>query len=286
MKFGAHVSSGGKIWMAADRAVETGCDCVQIFVSSPQMWRPVKHAASDIEQFRARCQAACIAPAVCHAVYLINLASTDDRIWQNSINSLRHALALSHQLGLDSVITHVGSTKGASFEELLPRIVAGFEAVLEGNPGVWLLLENSAGAGSVVGRDVDQLRQIGAALGWPERLGLCLDTCHAYAAGYDVATRDGLDRLVDEVDRGFDLERLRVIHANDSKGSLGSNVDRHAHIGEGAIGLEGFRTIVNHPAFAALPFIIETPELDGQPGSKLEADRRNLATLRSLVQGA
>ena len=284
MRFGAHVSSSGKIFNAADRAVETGCDCLQLFVSSPQTWRPARHQPADVETFEQRCREHDLAPAVCHAVYLINLASTDERIWRSSIESLRTARRVSEQLRLSAVITHLGSHRGTSFQEALPRIVAGLEAVLGEDAAPWLLMENCAGAGSVVGRSVEELRGIADALGWPGKLGLCVDTCHAFAAGYDVADRDGLQRFVDEIDTGFGLDRLRVIHANDSRGARGSNLDRHAHIGQGAIGLDGFRVIVNHPAFADLPFIIETPELDGQPGTKLEADRLNLAALRSLVE--
>jgi len=280
MYFGAHVAASGGVWRAIERAVELGCEAVQFFAGSPRTWRPTLYKERDAARFREARAASPVRFAVIHTIYLINLASANEEFYEKSVVALTGAVQAAEQLGCEAVVTHIGSHQGAGFAAGLERVRAALLRTLaetEGSP-VRLLLENTAGAGGTMGVSFAELADILAAAGRHPRLGICLDTAHLFEAGHDIRTRAGLDAALAELDATCGLERLVMLHLNDSMTALGSNRDRHANIGDGDLGREGFRVIVNHPAFADLPGILEVPGLDGQG-----PDRENMARLRALV---
>jgi deoxyribonuclease-4 len=240
-----------------------GADAVQLFVQSPRTWRFPNHDPADLERLRAA-SAELGVPSVVHALYLVNLAAPDDAIYTKSVETMRSTVDTACAIGADAVVFHVGSHLGAGFDAGLARLVPALEQVLDRcNDHTWLLLENSAGAGGTIGRTVDELATIIDALGRHERLGICLDSCHLYVSGIDVGDRNALDALLVDVDDRIGLERLRVLHANDSKAPLGSNRDRHENIDEGLIG-EGLGTFLAHPRLQDLPVLLEVPGADGR----------------------
>jgi deoxyribonuclease IV len=264
LEFGAHMSSAGGIDTAIGRIEAIGGDCVQVFTQSPRMWRPTNHKPEAIERFRARRAEAGIGGVVCHALYLCNLAAPDDEIYAKSIQTIRTTLAAGRAIGADAVIFHVGSHLGAGFDVGLDRTTAALEQILAGNEGdIWLLMENSAGTGGTIGRSLDELQTLLERLDRHPRLGICLDSCHLYASGYDVTDPDAVGALVDELDAGIGLDRLRALHVNDSAAELGSNRDRHANIGEGLMG-EGLGAFLAHPAFQQLSAYLEVPGVNKQ----------------------
>lgn len=239
------------------------------------------HDDSDVESFRQQASERDIDPVVAHAIYLINLASPDDRVWTQSVESLSDYLSLGARLGLGGVVTHLGSHKKAGFEAVQRRLFDGVAQALARSSGdARLLMEVCAGQGGTIGCRFEELAAVIGALGRDARVGVCLDTAHLYAAGFDITTRHGLERTLDDLDHTVGLERVVAVHANDSQGALGSNLDRHANIGEGHIGLEAFGRILSHPALRELPFILEVPGRDKQG-----PDVENVERLRGLVAG-
>ena len=275
MRFGAHVSASGGIDTAIDRVEKIGGECVQVFTQSPRMWRPTNHKPEAIARFRERRAEAGVIGVVCHALYLINLAAPDDAIHGKSIDTLGHTLDAAEAIGADAVIFHVGSHLGAGFEAGLDRTVAGLERVLARCDGdTWLCMENSAGTGATIGRSLEELQTLFDRLDRHPRLGICLDSCHLFASGYDVTDPAVVDALVAEIDGGMGLDRLRALHVNDSATPLGSNRDRHANILEGEIG-EGMGVFLAHPAFQDLDAYLEVPGVDrsGVTAEELEKVR-------------
>ncbi len=273
MLFGAHVSSSGSIDTAIDRIEAIGGDAVQVFTQSPRMWRPTAHAPEAIDRFRARRAEAGIGPALCHALYLINLASP--RFYEQSVEALRTTVDVARAIEADGVVFHVGSHLGEGFEAGLELVVSALAECLERcGEQTWLLLENTAGAGGTIGRSVEELAAIFERLGSHPALGLCLDSAHLYGSGYDVADRSELDRLLAQVDELIGLDRLRALHVNDSAAPLGSNRDRHANIGEGLMG-EALGVFLGHPALQQVPALLETPgpEKKGPDATQLQALR-------------
>jgi deoxyribonuclease IV len=259
VEFGAHMSSSGGIDSAIDRIVAVGGDCVQVFTQSPRMWRPTNHTPEAIERFREKRREAGIGGVVCHALYLVNLAAPDDAIYEKSIGAMCSTVDAASAIGADAVIFHVGSHLGAGFEVGLERTCAALGQILERCDGdTWLLMENSAGSGATIGRSLEELAVLMERLDHHPRLGVCLDSCHLYASGYDVTDRAGVDSLVAEVDDRFGLDRLRALHVNDSAAELGSNRDRHANIGEGLMG-ENLGAFLSHPAVQHLSAYLEVP---------------------------
>jgi deoxyribonuclease-4 len=253
------MSSSGGIDSAIDRIVAVGGDCVQIFTQSPRMWRPTDHKPEAIERFKEKRREAGIGGVVCHALYLVNLAAPDEAIYEKSVLAMRHTVDAASAIEADAVIFHVGSHLGAGFDSGLERASAALTQILERCEGdTWLLMENSAGAGGTIGRSLDELAALLDRLDHHPRLGVCLDSCHLYASGYDVTDRAGVDSLVAEVDKRFGLDRLRALHVNDSAAELGSNRDRHANIGEGLMG-ENLGAFLSHPAFQHLSAYLEVP---------------------------
>jgi deoxyribonuclease IV len=261
--FGAHVSSSGGIHTAIDRAEDFGCDAVQVFTQSPRAWRPTNHKPESFERFKERRAEAGIGAVVCHALYLINLASPDDELYRKSVDSLRNTIEVACAIDADGVVFHVGSHLGAGFEAGLERAVGAMRELLDlCTDTTWLLVENSAGAGGTIGRSPDELVAIYEALDGHPRLGICLDSCHLFVSGVDVTSRETLDGLVDDLDRRIGLDRLRALHVNDAAAPLGSNRDRHANVGEGLLG-EDLGVFLSHPKFQGLPALLEVPGKDG-----------------------
>ena len=263
MHLGAHVSSSGGIHTAIDRIEAMGGDAVQVFTQSPRTWRPTNHDPANFERFKERRKEAGIEGVVCHALYLINLANPKKDFYEKSVAALRNTVDVGCGIDADAVVFHVGSHLGAGFEAGLDRVVPALAEALERcSERTWLLMENTAGAGGTIGRSIDELAAIYERLDRHPRLGLCLDSCHLYASGYDVTDRRALDAVLDEVDRKIGLDRLRALHVNDSKAPLGSNRDRHDNIGEGLIG-EQLGVFLSHPQLQGLPALLEVPGQDG-----------------------
>jgi deoxyribonuclease-4 len=267
MEFGAHVSSAGGIDTAIDRIEASGGDCVQVFTQSPRMWRPTNHKPEAIERFKARRAEAGIGGVVCHALYLVNLATTNDDVYEKSIATMRATIDAASAIEADAVIFHVGSHLGAGFDAGLDRTTAALARILERCDGdTWLCMENSAGAGGTIGRSLDELVTLLDRLDGHPRLGICLDSCHLYVSGYDVTDPKVVDDLVGDIDGRIGLDRLRALHVNDSAAELGSNRDRHANIGEGLMG-EGLGAFLAHPRLQHLSTYLEVPGKDKQgPG--------------------
>ena len=255
---GAHVSSSGGIHTAIDRAEAMGAEAVQVFTQSPRAWRPTNHDPASFARFKERRAEAGIQGVVCHALYLVNLAATDDEIYEKSVAALVNTVDVGCAIEADGVVLHVGSHLGAGLEAGLERAVPALEQALEHcSETTWLLLENSAGAGGTIGRSVSELATLVDRLDRHPRVGICLDSCHLWVSGIDVTNRSALDDCLDEVDERIGLDRLRAIHVNDAEAELGSNRDRHEVVAEGVLG-DGLATFLGHPAFRDLPAILET----------------------------
>jgi deoxyribonuclease-4 len=280
---GAHVSTAGGIDTAIDRIADRGGEAVQLFTQSPRMWRPTAHDPERLARFRERREEEGIAYALCHALYLINLASPDPDLYARSVTALTTTLDVARELRAD-VVVHVGSHLGAGLDRALERITCALERALEHTSDqTWLLLENSAGAGGTIGRSLDELTRIGEHLEMPLHLGLCLDSCHLWVSGVDVTDPFVVDVLLDAVEASFGLARLRAIHVNDAAAALGSNRDRHANIGAGAIG-DGLASLLGNPRVQDLPAILETPGPDGHGPDRAELDRLRALHERALVR--
>jgi deoxyribonuclease IV len=269
VEFGAHVSSAGGIDTAIDRIAAMGGDCVQVFTQSPRMWRTTDHKADAIERFAAKRRAAGIGGVLCHALYLCNLAAPDDAVYEKSVRTMRATVDAACAIGADAVVFHVGSHLGAGFDAGLERAADALAQILERCAGdTWLCIENSAGSGATIGRSLEELAAVLDRLDRHPRLGVCLDSCHLYATGYDVTDRGAVDTLVAELDERIGLDRLRALHVNDSAAELGSNRDRHANIMEGLMG-EGLGAFLSHPAFQHLGAYLEVPGDDkGGPNAR------------------
>ncbi|NLA38493.1 MAG: deoxyribonuclease IV [Methanomicrobiales archaeon] len=261
VRVGCHVSIAGSIDLAVGRALERGCDTFQIFSRNPRGWKAKDLDPGVVDAFRAAVDAAGIGPVVDHMPYLPNPASPDDAIYEKSVTALTGELERCSLLGIPFLVTHLGHHRGAGTDAGQERIIAAIDRALAdaGEGDVMLLLENTAGEKNSMGSSIAELALIREGIDSRERIGICFDTCHAFAAGYDLRTTDAVGAVFGELDDLIGLEHIRVIHLNDSKGDLGGGLDRHEHIGLGAIGEEGFRHILRHPAVRALPLICETP---------------------------
>lgn len=281
MRIGAHVSSAGGPQGVFEKLAAIEGEAVQLFISAPQQWRLPTLKEEQVEAFRAAHAAAAV-PAFFHGVYLMNFASPDPAILEKSAASLTSYLDWAGKLGAAGVIFHAGSHLGAGFEETLPQMCRLLRQCLESAPNdALLILENSAGQGNCCGKDFHELAALLHGLDDDPRAGVCIDTCHAFAMGYDITSREGCEAAMSEFDREIGLQRLVAVHANDSKMPFGGVRDRHANIGDGFIGYDGFRTLMSHPAFRDVPFLLEVPGLD-EKGPDLENVQR-LKRLRAEV---
>ena len=255
MLLGAHCSGGIK--KALERGVEIGADAVQLFPQSPRAWRFPDHDPADLEAFVARRTELGIGAVLVHALYLVNLATTNEEIYGKSVTTLCRTAETASAIEADGVVFHVGSHLGAGFEAGLEQVIPAVEKALERTSGdTWLLMENSAGAGGTVGRSIEELATLYERLDRHPRLGVCLDSCHLYVSGCDVGDPAVYDALLTELDGSIGLDRLRALHVNDANAPLGSNRDRHANIGEGELG-ERLGAFLAHPAVQALPAVFE-----------------------------
>jgi len=279
LRLGAHESIAGGLYRAFDRARSVGCDAVQIFVKSNRAWAVKPLTDEDVARFRAKAEETGIQPVVGHASYLLNPATPDEALWVRSRDTLIIELERCEALGVPYLVLHPGSHVGAGEEVGLARVARALGQVHAATPGfrAQILLETTAGQGTNLGYCFEHLAWLMDHTPEGGRLGVCLDTCHAFAAGYELRTTAGYNATVEAFERTVGLEQLKAIHLNDCKGDLGSRKDRHAHIGQGGIGLDGFRHVVNDPHLAGLPGLLETPKSDD-----LHEDRENLAVLRSL----
>jgi deoxyribonuclease IV len=264
MLIGAHVSSSGGLVRALERAEALGAESMQIFNQSPRAWRPTRYTPDDFAAFRERLAASPVESALIHAVYLINVASDDAEVCRKSLESLTHALTVGDGIRAGGVIVHPGSGKGQKPAPTFKRVGRAFKEALARTEGCPLLLENTAGAGFTLGRTFAELAELIDVSGGDERLGVCLDSCHLLASGYEVREPGALAAVVDECDADVGLARLRALHLNDSMTKLGSNRDRHALIGEGEIGEDGLRVFLGERRFEGLPVLLETGP-DGTP---------------------
>jgi deoxyribonuclease-4 len=272
--FGAHC--GGGVKGAIERGIDVGADAIQLFVQSPRAWRFPDHDAADLAAFRERRTEAGLGAVLVHALYLVNLASEKADFYEKSATTLRLTAETASAIGAEGVAFHVGSHLGAGLDGCLDRIAAALEPALDACSGeTWLLVENTAGAGGTIGRSVEELAAIVDRLDGHPRLGLCLDSCHLYASGYDVTKPAVVDELLAEVDERVGLDRLRALHINDSKAPLGSNRDRHDGVMAGLMG-EGLGAFIGHPLLQGLPALIETGASGGSVGSMDVAALRDL----------
>ena len=278
---GAHESIAGGVENSLTRAQDVGCDTLQIFVKSPNRWVSKPLAEGNITAFQEAVQDTGIWPVFAHSLYLINLATPDDALWSKSVGALVDDLERCERLGLPGLVLHPGSHRGSGEEAGIARVVAALDEVHTRLPGyqVQVWLEVTAGQGDHLGYDFAQLAAMIEGVREPSRLGVCFDTAHAFAAGYELRTAEGYEATWEQFDHTVGLSQLMAIHLNDSKRALGSRIDRHEHIGQGLLGLEPFRFLVNDPRFWDIPMILETDK-----GPDLEEDRENLALLRSLVE--
>jgi deoxyribonuclease-4 len=272
-KIGAHVSTSGGPATCYDRAEAIGAEAVQIFLTPPQQWRSSKVDETISAAYRERAAASSIGSEVyVHGVYLINLATNDETHLLRSTSSLKSALTACSQLGIRGVIFHLGSHKGQGLDAVFDQICRSCTEVLDATPkDSLLILENSAGAGGNIGSKWEDLGRIIKQVG-NERIKVCIDTQHSYAAGYDFASAEGLELAMTELEQEVGFDQVVAVHANDSKVELGSGRDRHENIGDGHIGVEGFKRIVNHRGFAHVPFLLEVPGMDNKGPDQANVD--------------
>jgi deoxyribonuclease-4 len=266
MLLGAHVSTAGGLVKAHERGVESESEAIQIFNQSPRMWRPVNYKPDDIAEFNERMANGPVESVVIHAVYLINCASNEPDIREKSIMSLTHALLLGDAINADGVVVHPGTLKGKPLEEGLDLAGEAFRIAMSESDKCPLLLENTAGAKGTLGRSFTELAGLLERGGGGDRLGICLDSCHLLASGFEVRTPDGLTEVLDECVEAVGIERLQCLHVNDSQVPLGGNRDRHAALTEGEFGAKGLSVFLSEPRFEDLPVCLETPGPSGKIG--------------------
>jgi deoxyribonuclease-4 len=263
---------------AVRRGSELGCTALQIFSRNPRGWRAAPLAESSAAEFRRRIRETGIDPVVVHTPYLLNLASGNEDLYRRSIRGLAWDLRRAEQLGAKFLVTHIGSAGENPREIALERVRSALREVLEEPPAVSLLLENSSGAGSSLGGRFEELAAILNGVRENLALGVCFDSCHGFAAGYDLRTPRAVVVLAEEISRTIGLKRLSLLHLNDGRGALGSHLDRHEHIGKGKIGFRGFKSLLHHPCFRGLPLILETPK------DTPDDDRKNLMRIRKIYE--
>jgi deoxyribonuclease-4 len=278
MLVGGHVSTSGGLVKAHGRAVEFGMDAMQIFNQSPRMWRPTTWKPDDVDQFHSLMADGPIKSVVIHASYLINLAAADE-VREKSLEAMLHALRAGETIGADGVVVHPGSAKKDPVPEAIERIADGVRFLLGETETIPVLLEDTAGAGGTIGRSFEELAALIDGAGGDDRIGVCLDCCHMLASGYDIRTIDKVAGVMDDFDRIVGLDRLKVLHVNDSQTPVGSNRDRHALLPKGELGREGLGAFLSEPRFEGLPALLEGGEGQG-------ADAQQITLARELREEA
>ena len=281
MVIGAHVSTGGGLARAIERAQERTCDAIQIFNQSPRMWRPTRYSEDDFAEFREAMERSRVQVVAIHMIYLINPAAKDKEMRSKSLESLTHALWVGDRIGAMGVVVHPGALKDDTRTNARKRAISLIKEALSRSERCPIVYENTAGSPQLLGRDFDETAELIDKTGGPKRLGLCIDTCHLFASGYDVATRQGTKALVDEIDAKVGLEQLKLIHVNDATDPLGSNRDRHAPIGKGEIGRAGFRAFFGERRLQGVPAVLEGPGIDGH-----NVEKKDVQLIRRLAREA
>ncbi len=284
-RFGSHMSVAGGLHLAFDRAVEVGCSVLQIFSKNNNQWNCKAISDADAELFEKTWKGSGIGATIAHTSYLINVGSPDDVLWQKSLDALIVEWQRAEQLKIEGLVMHPGAHLKSTAEEGLERVVKAVDAAIGSvqPKHCRLLFENTAGQGTCLGHQIEQLGWLLKAVKYPQHVGVCWDTCHALAAGYDFRTAAGMKSMVAELEQHVGLENLRAVHINDSKKDCGTRVDRHEHIGHGFIGEAGFKRFLASPAFKDLPMYLETPK-EKEEVSGEEWDVINLRKLRELCK--
>jgi len=288
MKIGAHISTSGGLITAFDRAIAIGAECLQIFESAPQQWGTARLEDAQVDEFRARMAESGLAPLFIHGKYLMNLASADAKIFKTSASTLRSSLNIAGRIGARGVIFHTGSHKGLGIDAVFDQICDAAARVLDETPeDTWMIFENSAGQGGVIGSKFSELGAIIKQINNP-RAKVCMDTCHAFASGYDLRNADAVAATLAEFDAEIGLEHLAAIHCNDSKADLGGGRDLHENIGDGKIGRAGFEALLAHPAIAEVPLLLEVPgyKIDGAGKGPDKPNIDRLKEIRAAVAQA
>ena len=279
MRFGFHISIAGGFSKVVERAHARGCETIQFFSRNPRGWKYSPLNKKEVEEFRSSIQSSNLFPVFLHMPYLPNIASLKSKFYKRSIHSIVTDLQRAEQLGAQYLIIHIGHRMESSEDQAIEAVSQGIDQAFDKvKNAVILLMENTAGQGTEIGYTFDQIKKIIEGVHDRQRMGVCLDTAHSFEAGYDLSNKDGIERTLENFDQSIGLKRLHLLHLNDSKTPLGSRKDRHWHIGEGHIGLEGFKHLVNHPLLRHLPGIMETPRKD-----TIE-DLKNMEVIRSLVE--
>jgi deoxyribonuclease-4 len=279
MRFGFHISIAGGFSKVVERAEVRGCDTIQFFSRNPRGWRYDPLNETEAKEFRESIPSSGLFPIFLHLPYLPNIACSKSKFYKRSIYSIATDLQRAEQLGAQYLIIHIGHRMESSEDEAIEAVFQGINQAFDRvKNSVVLLMENTAGQGTEIGNTFEQIKRIIDGVQEKERIGICLDTAHSFEAGYDLSNKEGIERTIESFDQKIGLNRLHLLHLNDSKTPLGSRKDRHWHIGEGHIGLEGFRNLVNHPLLKRLPGIMETPRKD-----TIE-DLKNMEVIQSLVE--
>jgi deoxyribonuclease IV len=281
MLIGAHVSTGGGLLRAIERAQEMTCDAIQIFNQSPRMWKPTRYSDDDFAAFREAMDGSRVQVVAIHMIYLIQPAAQDGEIRRKSLESLTHALRVGDAIGALAVVVHPGALKNDTRTNARKRAISLIKEALARSDRCPILYENTAGSPQLLGRDFDETAELIEKTGGPKRLGLCIDSCHLFATGYDIRTPEGVSELADEIDAKVGLKQLKLLHVNDAKDGLGSNRDRHIALGKGEIGRKGLRAFLGEHRFQDLPGVFEGPGLDGRAPSK-----RDVQVFRRLYREA
>jgi len=269
MLIGAHVSPAGGLPKEIERGVQRGCEAIQIFNQSPRMWKPTTYRVQDVAAFREAMSESPINAVLIHAVYLLNCASDDPEIRAKSLTSLTHSLRVGHEIGSSGVVLHPGSAKTGDVGKAIAQAGETIAEALEESEDCELHLENTAGTGGTLGRSFEELAALLEASGGGKRLGVCLDSCHLLASGYDIRTTGGMSSMLSEATRKLGAGKVRSLHLNDSQTPLGSNRDRHANLGAGELGEEGCMAFLSAPGLQKLPCVLETPGENREgPGRK------------------
>jgi deoxyribonuclease-4 len=279
MRFGFHISIAGGFSKVVERANVRGCETIQFFSRNPRGWKYSPLNKEEVKEFRSSIQSSTLFPVFLHMPYLANIASFKSKFYKRSIHSIATDLQRAAQLGAQYLIIHIGHRMESSEDEAIEAVSQGIDQAFQKvENSIILLMENTAGQGSEIGYNFEQIKRIIEGVEDNKRLGVCLDTAHTFEAGYNLSSKDGLERTLKNFDQAVGLKRLHLLHLNDSKTPLGSRKDRHWHIGEGYIGMEGFRNLVNHPLLKRLPGIMETPRKD------TVEDLKNMEVIKSLVE--
>jgi len=277
MLIGAHVSTAGGLPNAIERAEERRCEAIQIFNQSPRMWRPTRYSDADFAAFREALGRSPVEVVAIHMIYLINPAAKDREMRRKSLDSLTHALRVGDGIGALGVVVHPGALKDDTRTNARRRAINLVKEALARSERCPIIYENTAGSPQLLGRDFDETAELIEKTGGPKRLGLCIDSCHLFATGYELRTPEGVTTLVDEIDNKVGLEQLKLLHVNDATDPLGSNRDRHAPIGKGEIGRKGFRAFLGEPRLQGVPAVLEGPGIDGH-----DVARKDVQLIRRL----